>query len=54
MKGQRIDREKLELQCIVNICFGNSQGHLETPCWLMLINIVAMDMLRSQLPEEGR
>ncbi|XP_055346060.1 uncharacterized protein LOC129593656 [Paramacrobiotus metropolitanus] len=52
MKKPFIDRKKLEMQCVVNIHFGDVQkSHLESPCWILLLNIVAMDMLRSQMPE---
>ena len=45
------DRRKLECQCISAIAFvRNEQDVLESPCWIMLINIVAMDMLKSKMP----
>jgi len=45
------DRRKLECQCISAIAFvRNEQDILESPCWIMLINIVAMDMLKSKMP----
>ena len=54
------DRHKLESQCISAISFGasknsmnsdNSNGNvLNVPIWLMAINIVAMEMLRTKLP----
>ena len=55
MKGPYLSRRKLELQCITNITFGrNDANHLESPCWIMVVNIVALDMLRSKLPEAGK
>jgi len=45
------DRFKLETQCVCIMAFAkNEQDLLECPCWVMIINIVAMDMLRSKLP----
>jgi len=45
------DRRKLECQCISAIAFVRNEGDLlEQPCWVMLINVVAMDMLKSKIP----
>lgn len=45
------DRRKLECQCISAVAFvKNETDILEQPCWVMLINIVAMDMLKSKIP----
>jgi len=45
------DRFKLETQCVCIMAFAkNEQELLECPIWVMIINIVAMDMLRSKLP----
>ena len=54
------DRHKLECQCISAISFGgNPEGDsnnnkqkdvLDLPIWIMAINIVAMEMLRTKLP----
>ena len=39
------------LQCISAVAFvKNESDILEQPCWVMLINIVAMDMLKSKIP----
>ena len=39
------------LQCISAVAFvKNETDILEQPCWVMLINIVAMDMLKSKIP----
>ena len=38
-------------QCISAVAFvKNESDILEQPCWVMLINIVAMDMLKSKIP----
>jgi len=45
------DRRKLECQCISSVAFvKNETDILEQPCWVMLINVVAMDMLKSKIP----
>jgi len=45
------NRQKLEAQCIIVIGFvKDSDNILEMPVWCMLINIVALDMLKSRLP----
>lgn len=45
------DRRKLECQCISAIAFVRNEADiLDSPCWIMLINIVAMDMLKSKMP----
>ena len=54
------DRNKLECQCISAISFGasnssiNGEGSkgnvLNVPIWIMAVNIVAMEMLRTKLP----
>eukprot|EP00088_Acartia_fossae_P053316 TRINITY_DN6057_c0_g1_i1.p1 TRINITY_DN6057_c0_g1~~TRINITY_DN6057_c0_g1_i1.p1 ORF type:complete len:426 (+),score=102.54 TRINITY_DN6057_c0_g1_i1:215-1492(+) len=45
------DRRKLEAQCISAVAFvRNEPDCLEQPCWVMLINVVAMDMLKSKIP----
>nr|XP_046914482.1 uncharacterized protein LOC124495198 [Dermatophagoides farinae] len=45
------DRRKLENQCICCISFvKDAPDLLDLPVWIMIINIVAMDMLKSKLP----
>jgi hypothetical protein len=45
------DRKKLESQCISIISFGNdSSDILSLPCFVMIINIVAIDMLKTRVP----
>lgn len=49
------DRRKLELQCISAVAFVKNEADiLDCPCWVMMINIVAMDMLKSKLPPVQR
>jgi hypothetical protein len=51
------DRRKLESQCISVVAFGNSStvtpetDILDWPIWILCINIVAIEMLRSKLPQ---
>lgn len=45
------DRRKLESQCVCIISFVKDATELlDCPCWVMIINIVALDMLKSKLP----
>merc|ERR1719516_764842 len=45
------DRRKLECQCISAVAFVKNEAELlDQACWVMLINVVAMDMLRSKIP----
>ncbi|GIY31575.1 MH2 domain-containing protein [Caerostris extrusa] len=45
------DRRKLESQCISAISFVKDCPELlDCSCWVMIINVVALDMLRSKLP----
>jgi len=45
------DRRKLECQCISAVAFVKNEAELlDQACWVMLINVVAMDMLRSEIP----
>lgn len=51
LKRQYPDRRKLEAQCISLVSFGPSQVDiLDCPIWILVINVVAMEMLRSKLP----
>lgn len=45
------DRSKLEQQCIVVIAFvrDNPNSILDLPIYVMIINIVALDLLKSKL-----
>lgn len=45
------DRKKLENQCIILIAFArDTTDILDLPCYVMIINIVAIDMLKSKIP----
>lgn len=45
------DRRRLECQCLSAIAFVKSEPELlECPIWVLIINVVAMDMLKSKLP----
>jgi len=48
------DRRKLEAQCVSVVAFGNGvtadTDILDWPIWILCINIVAIEMLRSKLP----
>jgi len=49
------DRRKLEMQCITAIAFAKNDFELlNCPCWVMIVNIVAMDMLKSKMPPVKR
>eukprot|EP00095_Tigriopus_kingsejongensis_P003377 maker-scaffold153_size302544-snap-gene-2.16 protein:Tk03377 transcript:maker-scaffold153_size302544-snap-gene-2.16-mRNA-1 annotation:"hypothetical protein DAPPUDRAFT_245213" len=50
------DSRKLEAQCISVISFGNANDAdiLQTPIWILIINIVSIEMLRSKLPPAPR
>lgn len=45
------DRRRLECQCLSAIAFVKTEGELlDCPIWVLIINVVAMDMLKSKLP----
>ncbi|CAG9581708.1 unnamed protein product [Danaus chrysippus] len=45
------DRRRLETQCLSAVAFVKSDSELlECPIWVLVINVVAMDMLKSKLP----
>lgn len=49
------DRRRLECQCLSAIAFVKSEPELlECPIWVLIINVVAMDMLKSKLPPVQR
>lgn len=51
LKRQYPDRRKLESQCISLISFGTSSSEiLDCPIWVLIINVVAMEMLRTKIP----
>jgi hypothetical protein len=46
------NRKKLENQCISSIAFvKDSTNILDLPCYVMIINIVALDLLKSKLTQ---
>merc|ERR1739838_8962 len=52
MKRQFPERNKLETQCISTIAFVKNEGEvLDSPIWIMLINIVALEMLGVKMPK---
>jgi len=51
LKRQYPDRRKLESQCISLVSFGTSSSDiLDCPIWVLLVNVVAMEMLRTKIP----
>ena len=45
-------RRKLEAQCISAVSFvKNEQDLLYSPVWIMLINVVALEMLNAKMPQ---
>jgi hypothetical protein len=45
------DRRRLECQCISSVAFVKSEAELlDSPVWIMIINVVALDMLKAKLP----
>ncbi|KXJ79709.1 hypothetical protein RP20_CCG028421 [Aedes albopictus] len=49
------DRRRLETQCLSAIAFVKSESDiLDCPIWVLIINVVAMDMLKSKLPPVHR
>ncbi|GBP68068.1 hypothetical protein EVAR_45355_1 [Eumeta japonica] len=45
------DRRRLETQCLSAVAFVKNEADLlECPIWVLIINVVAMDMLKSKLP----
>ena len=51
MKRGYPDRRRLEAQCISCVTFVRSEAEvLDSPVWVMLINVVAMELLKSKMP----
>jgi hypothetical protein len=45
------DRRKLEIECVTAVSFVKQESQLlDCPCWIMIINLVAMDMLKARIP----
>ncbi|KAG8312137.1 hypothetical protein J6590_030056 [Homalodisca vitripennis] len=48
------DRKTLESQCLSALAFVKSEAELlDCPIWVLIINVVAMDMLKSKFPPKG-
>lgn len=48
------DRRRLETQCMSVLSFVKAENDvLDCPIWILIINVVAMDMLKSKLPPGG-
>ncbi|XP_019755964.1 uncharacterized protein LOC109534662 [Dendroctonus ponderosae] len=53
LKRSYPNRRRLENQCLSAICFvKNDSDLLKSPIWMLIINMVAIDMLKSQIPLE--
>jgi len=53
MKRAYPDRLKLECQCISTIAFAKNEPELlDSPIWVMLINVVALEMLKAKMPQQ--
>lgn len=49
------DRRRLECQCLSVVAFVKSESELlDCPIWVLIINVVALDMLKSKLPPVKR
>ncbi|ODM97844.1 Dwarfin sma-2 [Orchesella cincta] len=45
------DRRKLEIECVTAVSFVKQENQLlDCPCWIMILNLVAMDMLKARIP----
>lgn len=45
------DRRRLETQCLSALAFVRSEADiLDCPIWILVVNVVAIDMLKSKLP----
>ncbi|KZC06480.1 PREDICTED: uncharacterized protein LOC107194872 [Dufourea novaeangliae] len=45
------DRRRLEMQCLSAIVFVRSEADLlQSPVWVLIVNVVGLDMLKSKLP----
>nr|CAD7412628.1 unnamed protein product [Timema poppensis] len=49
------DRRRLEMQCLSVMAFVKNEPELlDSPIWVLIINVVALDMLKSKLPPVKR
>nr|CAD7589807.1 unnamed protein product [Timema genevievae] len=47
------DRRRLEVQCLSVMAFVKNEPELlDSPIWVLIINVVALDMLKSKLPPD--
>jgi len=54
LKRQYPDRNKIETQCISTLAFVKNEVEvLDSPIWIMIINIVALEMLGDKMPKLG-
>lgn len=45
------DRRRLEMQCLSAIVFVRTESDLlQCPVWVLIVNVVGLDMLKSKLP----
>ncbi|XP_035705897.1 uncharacterized protein LOC110847527 isoform X3 [Folsomia candida] len=45
------DRRKLEMECVTAVAFVKHESQLlDCPCWIMIVNLVAMDLLKARIP----
>lgn len=53
LKRKNPERVKLEIQCISTLSFVKHEKEvLDCPIWIMLINVVALEMLKAKMPEK--
>ena len=54
LKRSRPDRKRLECQCVSSVAFVKNEPELlDSPIWIMLINVVALEMLKAKMPNPG-
>jgi hypothetical protein len=54
LKRSRPDRKRLECQCVSAVAFVKNEPELlDSPIWIMLINVVALEMLKAKMPAPG-
>jgi len=52
LRRQYPERQKLESQCISTLALVRSEQEiLDSPIWVMLINVVALEMLKAKMPQ---
>lgn len=45
------DRKRLETQCLSAVVFIRAEADLlQSPIWVLIVNVVGLDMLKSKLP----